>query len=125
MFRERQIVTTLTKPRNSWPLIPIGQDSGYNDEGGVLVNTSADGVDLNVIWSDIQAALRAWNAERGALTNLLSRNIGVLFVLALRVHENQRRGLQYYRAYMFFSVSLIEFYLKNSAPIRVPPKRSH
>ena len=65
-------MTTLTKPRNSWPLIPIGQDSGYNDEGGVLVNTSADGVDLNVIWSDIQAALRAWNAERGALTNLLS-----------------------------------------------------
>ena len=69
-------MTTLTTPRFDpaalWPLIPIGQDSGYNDEGGVLVNTSADGVDLNTIWADIQAALRAWNAERGALTNLLS-----------------------------------------------------
>lgn len=56
-----------------WPVIPRGADLyGYNTEGDVLVNQSADGVDLNVIWKDIKTALDAWNSERGAIVDLLS-----------------------------------------------------
>lgn len=67
-----------TIPRNHTALqhllnqLPFGADDGYNDEGGVLVNVSGDGVDLNVIWREMQAAIRAWNDERGAIVNLLS-----------------------------------------------------
>jgi hypothetical protein len=55
-----------------WLNPPFGNEDGYSTETDVLVNTSADGVDLNTIWADIQAALTAWNAERGAIVNLLS-----------------------------------------------------
>jgi hypothetical protein len=55
-----------------WPIDIYGREEGYNDSGDVLVNVSADGVSLEVIWRQIKAALDAWNAERGALTNLLS-----------------------------------------------------
>lgn len=66
-------MTTYTQRRHLWPILPFGFDNGgYATEGDVLVNVSADGVDLNVIWGQIKAALDAWNAERGALTNLLS-----------------------------------------------------
>ena len=66
-------MTTYTQPReNLWPILPFGAEEGYNTEGDVLVNVSADGVDLNAIWAEVQAALAAWNAERGAIVNLLS-----------------------------------------------------
>jgi hypothetical protein len=45
---------------------------GYNTEGDVLVNTTADGVDVNRLWEEVQSVLQAWNAERGAVANLLS-----------------------------------------------------
>lgn len=67
-------MTIYTRPRfNPWSVTPHGSDDlGYNEQSGVLVNTSADGVDLNVIFREIQAVLAAWNRERGALTDLLS-----------------------------------------------------
>ncbi|MDO0975158.1 hypothetical protein [Mycolicibacterium frederiksbergense] len=57
-----------------WHVPPYGAEGGYNDEGGILVNTTADGVDLGVIWQEVAAVVKAWNAERTALTNLLSFN---------------------------------------------------
>jgi hypothetical protein len=74
-------MTILTTPRiNStdfqslWNLPPFGGESGYATEGDVLVNVTADGVDLNVIWAEVAAVVKAWNAERSALTNLLTFN---------------------------------------------------
>ena len=59
--------------RNFLTLMPFGaEDLGFNDETSALVNVSADGVDLNTIWTEVAAALTAWNAERGAITSLLS-----------------------------------------------------
>lgn len=52
--------------------LPFGADSGFSTEGDALVNVSADGVDLNLIWGEVQAAVSAWNAERSSLTSLLS-----------------------------------------------------
>lgn len=48
-----------------------GEGLGINTEGDVLVNTTADGVDVNALWSEVQAVLAAWNAERGAVASLL------------------------------------------------------
>lgn len=60
-------------PSNPLTLLPFGAESlGYSDEGSVLVNVTNDGVDLNLIWSEMQAALTTWNAERGAIVDLLS-----------------------------------------------------
>ncbi|MDA2890994.1 hypothetical protein PDG61_08735 [Mycolicibacterium sp. BiH015] len=71
-MREAKMLTS-TASQLLWPALPLGaQDLGYNDQGGVLVNTSADGLDLQVIWREIQEALAVWNRERGALTDLLS-----------------------------------------------------
>jgi hypothetical protein len=65
-----------TQPRNPleslWPVTPYGFEGGYNDSSDVLVNVSNDGVDLQLIWVEIKAALDAWNSERGAIVNLLS-----------------------------------------------------
>lgn len=57
-----------------WHLPPFGAEGGYATAGDVLVNTTADGVDLNVIWNEVAAVIKAWNAERTALTNLLTFN---------------------------------------------------
>lgn len=35
-------------------------------------NTTADGVDVNALWDEVQAVLSAWNAERNAVASLLS-----------------------------------------------------
>ncbi|MGV7252800.1 hypothetical protein PJJ30_28775 [Mycobacterium kansasii] len=51
-----------------------GEGLGYNTEGDVLVNTTADGVDVNALWDEVQTVLSAWNAERGAVASLLSRH---------------------------------------------------
>jgi hypothetical protein len=55
-------------------LPPYGGEGGIGTEGDVLVNTTADGVDLDVIWREVAAVVKAWNAERGKLTGLLTFN---------------------------------------------------
>lgn len=45
---------------------------GLSTAGDVLVNASSDGVDLNKIWADIQAALDLWNGERSSIASLIS-----------------------------------------------------
>ncbi|MEZ0384789.1 hypothetical protein [Mycobacterium sp. pW045] len=51
---------------------PFGAEGGIATESDALVSTSIDGVDLNVIWSEVQQTLATWNAERDALASLLS-----------------------------------------------------
>lgn len=53
-------------------LTPFGAEGGYATEGDVLVNTTADGVDVNRLWSEVAQVLTAWNAERSAVASLLS-----------------------------------------------------
>lgn len=72
-------MTITTKPRSNpidlqslLRLPPFGGEGGYQTEGDVLVNVTADGVDLNVIWGEVAEVIKAWNAERSALTNLLT-----------------------------------------------------
>jgi hypothetical protein len=45
---------------------------GIRTEGDVLVDRSADGIDLNVIYREITDVLAAWNSERLALASLLA-----------------------------------------------------
>lgn len=45
---------------------------GISTAGDVLVNQTADGVDLNDIWAEVQEVLALWNAERTSIANLLS-----------------------------------------------------
>ena len=45
---------------------------GISTFGDVLVNLTADGVDLNEIWSEVQSALELYNKERSSVTDLLS-----------------------------------------------------
>jgi hypothetical protein len=40
--------------------------------GDVLVNVTADGVDLNEIWDEVAQVLELWNNERKSITDLLS-----------------------------------------------------
>jgi hypothetical protein len=53
---------------------PFGAEGDIATEGDVLVNVTADGVDLNVIWAEVAAVIKAWNAERSSLTSLLAFN---------------------------------------------------
>jgi hypothetical protein len=45
---------------------------GISTTGDVLVNQTADGVDLNTIWAEITEALELYNEERSAVARLLS-----------------------------------------------------
>lgn len=45
---------------------------GISTRGDVLVNETADGVNLNDIWEEIQDVLELYNAERSAVASLLS-----------------------------------------------------
>lgn len=45
---------------------------GISNHGDVLVNMTADGVDLNAIWAEVADALQLWNKERRIVTDLLS-----------------------------------------------------
>ena len=45
---------------------------GISTRGDVLVNVTADGVDLNEIWDEVQEVLELWNNERKSITDLLS-----------------------------------------------------
>lgn len=55
-------------------LYASGGDSGqgYATEGDVLVNQTADGVDLNAIWAQAATAMSLYNRERSALAALIS-----------------------------------------------------
>ncbi|WP_100461638.1 hypothetical protein [Mycobacteroides abscessus] len=50
----------------------MAQRHGYSDQGGVLVNKSGDGIDLDTIWAEIAGANEAYNAAQQALVNLLT-----------------------------------------------------
>jgi hypothetical protein len=50
---------------------PWGGEGGYGTEGDVLVNVTADGVDINTLWNEVAQVLTAWNSERSAVTSLL------------------------------------------------------
>ncbi|WP_078294200.1 hypothetical protein [Mycobacterium sp. D16R24] len=52
--------------------MPFGGSGGYSTSGEALINVTADGVDLNVIWQEAAAVAAKWNAERSALTSLLT-----------------------------------------------------
>ncbi|WP_431233778.1 hypothetical protein ACQ856_03535 [Mycolicibacterium psychrotolerans] len=74
-------MTTTTAPRinltdlqSLWKRPPFGGESGYNSEGDVLprVTQTADGVDLNAIWDEMQQALGKWNRERSKVVDLIS-----------------------------------------------------
>ncbi|WP_245206777.1 hypothetical protein [Rhodococcus erythropolis] len=83
-----QAMTTIrptdTRPWNSRPhpsrpgrteltaLFACGADSGYSTEGDVLVNQTADGIDLNSIWNQAATAMALYNRERSALASLIS-----------------------------------------------------
>lgn len=53
-------------------LFAWGGDGGYATEGDVLVNQTADGVDLNLVWNDAATAMSLYNKERSALAALIS-----------------------------------------------------
>lgn len=44
---------------------------GINVVGDVLVNQTADGVDLNAVWTEFRDLLGLWNRERTSLTDLM------------------------------------------------------
>lgn len=46
--------------------------SGIQSSGDVLVNRTADGVDLNDIWSELSDVLDVYNQQRSAIASLLS-----------------------------------------------------
>ena len=55
-------------------LTPFGAEDytgGYGTEGDIVYTTN-DGVDLNALWLEAQAALAVWNAGRSQLVNLLT-----------------------------------------------------
>jgi len=45
---------------------------GIAGKGDVLVNQTADGVDLNVLFDEIEQVVRLWNTEKTRLANLVS-----------------------------------------------------
>ncbi|ORA80669.1 hypothetical protein K3U93_17625 [Mycobacterium malmoense] len=55
-----------------WLKQPFGSQDGINLQSDVLVNVSADGVDLNQLWSEVQSVLSAWNNERTSVAQLLT-----------------------------------------------------
>lgn len=56
-----------------WKNQPFGAEGegGYHTEGDI-VYTTADGVDVNALWAETQAALAVWNARRSKLVDLLT-----------------------------------------------------
>ena len=58
------------------PVYPIfGGEQGYSTAGDVLVNRLGDGTDLNACWTEAQAALALYNAERSAIASLLTHPV--------------------------------------------------
>ncbi|WP_078292954.1 hypothetical protein [Mycobacterium sp. D16R24] len=48
---------------------------GYQTRGSVLVNKTADGVELNQIWDEVQQALGLYNDQRSAIASLVSFSV--------------------------------------------------
>lgn len=66
-----------------------GGRGGVSTRGDVLVNTTADGVDLNDIWVEIQDVLELWNNERKSVTDLLSfRTVNVADAIAQSISSD-------------------------------------
>ncbi len=60
---------------------------GISTRGDVLVNMTADGVDLNEVWGgELQDVLELWNTERKSVTDLLCyRTVNVADAIAQSV----------------------------------------
>lgn len=50
----------------------FGGERGYQSEGDVLVNKTADGIKLEVMWRELMDVVGLYNEERSALARLLS-----------------------------------------------------
>jgi hypothetical protein len=50
----------------------MASEKGYNVAGDVLVNETADGVELQQIWQALQSALELYNTHRSTIVRLLS-----------------------------------------------------
>lgn len=65
----------------AWLDLPIdalrGFEEGYNERGDVITETT-DGFSINQMWDEFQRTIRMWNAQRDALTNLLTFNVTTL-----------------------------------------------
>lgn len=62
-------------PKNLWSsAVPLGSDdtSGGIGTEGDLVFTTEDGVPVNDLWEEAQAAARVWNASRDRLVSILT-----------------------------------------------------
>lgn len=59
----------------AWLNLPIhlfkGAEEGYNERGDVITETT-DGFPLNRMWDEFQRTIRMWNAQRDALTNMMT-----------------------------------------------------
>jgi len=70
VLSHRRVIGT---DRSGLPIYQLtGAVGGYATEGDVLVNKTADGVDLNQIWEEVNAVVALYNAERSAYATLLS-----------------------------------------------------
>lgn len=54
-----------------------GFEEGYNERGDIITETT-DGAGLNGMWDEFQRTIRMWNAQRDALTNILTFNVTTL-----------------------------------------------
>lgn len=64
-----------SRPPRHGELFAFGADPkavGYSTTGDVLVNQTADGVDLNTIWDEAASAMALWSKQRSALAALIS-----------------------------------------------------
>lgn len=62
----------MSQHESLWLKQPFGSTSGINLESDSLVHTTADGVDVNQLWAEVQGVLAAWNSERESVTQLLT-----------------------------------------------------
>lgn len=72
--RDRQMKTELLRHRLLNGMAPFGAEDysgGYGTEGDIVFTTN-DGVDLNALWAEAQAALSVWNAGRSKLVSILT-----------------------------------------------------
>ena len=69
---------------------------GINTQGHVLVNKTADGVDLNLIWAEIETLLEMWNGERTTVASLISYPTTVPADAVPQTHDRRtvRRGVR-------------------------------
>jgi hypothetical protein len=80
-FERLPMTSIYTETRSSFDsqqfwsrFLPFGAEGGISAQSDslALVSLTADGVDLNVIWDEVQQIVAAWNAARDALTAVLS-----------------------------------------------------